>query len=81
MLAELTLLVLAFLIAIVIFKIVKKLWVMFASSILAIIGLFLLNIIFGLGIAINIWSVLIVALGGLPGLVLVILLKILGIAF
>ena len=62
------------------FKIVKSLISLLISSIIAVVLLFGLNF-FGLGIVINIWSVLIVAIAGLPGLLLVILLHLLKIAF
>jgi hypothetical protein len=62
------------------FKIVKSLVSLLINSIVAILLLFIVNF-FGLGIAINIWSVLIVAIAGLPGLLLVIILHLLGIAF
>ncbi|MBI5223545.1 pro-sigmaK processing inhibitor BofA family protein [Candidatus Micrarchaeota archaeon] len=51
------------------------------NSIVAILILFLLNAIFSLGIPINIITILIVALGGVLGLVLVILLRLMKVAF
>jgi hypothetical protein len=51
------------------------------NSIIAIIVMFLLNAIFGLGIPINIITVLIVAIGGLVGLLLVIILRLMKVAF
>lgn len=62
------------------FKIVKSLISLLISSIIAVVLLFGLNF-FGLGIVINLWSVLIVAIAGLPGLLLVILLHLLKITF
>jgi hypothetical protein len=51
------------------------------NSLIAIIVLLLLNAIFGFGIPINILTVLIVAIGGLIGLLLVIILRLMNVAF
>lgn len=51
------------------------------NSIVAIAILFLLNAIFGLGIPISIITILIVAVGGIVGLLLVILLRLMKVAF
>jgi len=80
MLVEIIVFVLAVLIAVVLFKAIKKLAPLIINSVLALIALVVLNLT-GLHVAINIWSVLIVAIGGLPGLILVVLLHVLGWAF
>ena len=51
------------------------------NSLIAIGILFLLNAIFGLGIPINIITILIVAIGGLVGLLLIIILRLMKVAF
>jgi len=51
------------------------------NSIVAILIMFLLNAIFGLGIPINIVTVLIVAIGGIVGLLLIIILRLMKVAF
>jgi hypothetical protein len=51
------------------------------NSIIAFAILFLLNAIFGLGIPINIITILIVAIGGIVGLLLVIILRLMKVAF
>ncbi len=51
------------------------------NSVIGIILLLLINLFPIIDVDINIWSILIVALGGIPGLILVILLSMLGIAF
>lgn len=52
------------------------------NSIIGIIGLVLVNLIPNfVNIPINVWSVLIVAFGGIPGFVLLILLDVLKLAF
>jgi len=81
MLAEIILVILAILFVIVAFKMLKKFWPLIINSVIALVILMLLNGILKVGVAVNLWSILIVAIGGLPGLVLVVLLHILGIAF
>jgi len=51
------------------------------NSIIAIAIMFLLNAIFGLGIPINIITILIVAIGGIVGLLLIIILRLMKVAF
>jgi hypothetical protein len=51
------------------------------NSIIAIAIMFLLNALFGLGIPINIITILIVAIGGIVGLLLIIILRLMKIAF
>jgi len=51
------------------------------NSLIAIGILFLLNAIFGLGIPINIVTILVVAIGGIVGLLLIIILRLTRIAF
>ncbi|MFH0738101.1 MAG: pro-sigmaK processing inhibitor BofA family protein [Candidatus Micrarchaeota archaeon] len=51
------------------------------NSLIAIVIMFLLNAIFGLGIPINIITILIVAIGGIVGLLLIIILRLMKVAF
>ena len=51
------------------------------NAIIAFLILFLLNAIFGLGIPINILTILIVAVGGIVGLLLILILRFMKIAF
>jgi hypothetical protein len=51
------------------------------NSLIAIAILFLLNAIFGLGIPINLLTILIVAIGGIVGLLLILILKLMKVAF
>ena len=80
MLVEIVILILAVLAIVVAYRALKKLTPLILNSIGALILLWILNIL-GFGIAINIWSILIVAIGGFAGLILVVLLNLLGIAF
>jgi len=80
MLIEIIVLIFAILAAIVIYRILKAVVPLIINSIVALIVLLSLNSI-GLGIEISIWSVLTVAIGGVPGLILVVALHLLKIAF
>ena len=51
------------------------------NSIIAIVILLLLNMVFGVGIPINILTVLIVAIGGIIGLLLILLFRFSNVAF
>ena len=51
------------------------------NSLIAIAIMFLLNAVFGLGIPINLITILIVAIGGIVGLLLIIILRLMKIAF
>ena len=62
------------------FKFTKSLVSLLINSVVSVVILFVLNYL-GLGLAINIWSVLVVAIGGLLGLLLVLVLHAFGIAF
>lgn len=63
------------------FKLLKSLAMLLIHSVGALILLFLINYVLGFNIAINAFSILTVALGGLPGLILVVILHLLGLAF
>jgi hypothetical protein len=80
-LSDLVLVVLAGAALYVLYYLLKNLAVIIANSIFGIIALFFLNSFFGLGIPINFWNVLAVAIGGVPGLVLVIIFHFLGLGF
>jgi hypothetical protein len=81
LLIELAVLAVAIILLYILFKILKEVIVLLANSIAGIIILFLLNIIFGLGIPINIFTLGIVALAGVVGLIVILVLHFLGIAF
>ena len=51
------------------------------NSIIAILIMFLLNALFGLGIPINIFTILVVAIGGIVGLLLIVILRLMKVAF
>ncbi|MBI5227859.1 pro-sigmaK processing inhibitor BofA family protein [Candidatus Micrarchaeota archaeon] len=71
----------AFLVLLLLLVFIQNPLAILINSLIAIGILFLLNAIFGLGIPINIITVLIVALGGIIGLLLIILLRLLKVGF
>ena len=73
-------LLLALFIVYLIYKFLKNPEYIIANSIMGILVFFILDLV-GAGIAINIFSVGIVAIGGVPGLILVLLLHFLGLGF
>ncbi len=77
---ELVSILIAVALAYLLFLVLKNSMYLILNSILALIVLFLLNMI-GINVDINIFTILIVAIAGFPGLVLVVLLHLLGIAF
>lgn len=73
-------LLVALLIVYLIFRFLKNPMYLIANSIIGILIFLILNL-FGTGIPINIFSVGIVAIGGIPGVVLVLLIHFLGLGF
>lgn len=71
----------AFLLLYLLLKFLKHPGLVIANSIMGIIIFFVLDVFFGLGIPINVFSVALVAIGGLAGVVLVVLLHFLGLGF
>lgn len=69
------------LLVIIVWKLGKGIIWLVVNSVIGLVVLVLLNFLPFINITINIWSVLIVALGGIPGIILVILLSHFGIAF
>lgn len=74
-------LIVALVIVYLIFRFLKSPIYILANSIMGIIIFFVLNFLFGLGIPINIFSVGIVAIGGILGVLLVLLIHFLGLGF
>ena len=73
-------LLVALLIIYLLLRFLKNPMYIIANSIMGILIFFFLNL-FGAGIPINLFSVGIVALGGIPGVVLVLLIHVLGLGF
>ena len=62
-------------------KMGKSLAVLIVNSVIGLIMLWLINLLPIVNVTINLWSILIVALGGVPGLILLVILDLLKIAF
>ena len=73
-------LLVAIFIVYLIYRFLKNPMYIIANSIMGIVIFFILNLI-GVGIPINVFSVGIVAIGGIPGVILVLLLHFLGLGF
>lgn len=78
---EITVLLIAIIAAIILYKILKTVKVMVINTVMGLIVLIAANFIFGLGIAYTWIVILICAFAGVLGALLVILLNYLGIAF
>jgi len=73
-------LVLAIIILYLLFRIIKSATYILVNSVIGIILFFLLNMI-GINVKIDLFSIAIAAIGGIPGVVLVVILHLLGLAF
>ena len=78
---EIGALLLAIFLLYVVFRFLKNPLLMILNSVLGFVALVILNVVFQLGIAINFWSIAIIALGGIGGLILIVLFHLLGLGF
>lgn len=78
---ELGALLLAFVIVYLLFSVLKNIAYLAANSIMGIIIFLLLNIVLGIGIPISLLSIGIVAIGGMAGVLLVLVIHFLGLGF
>ncbi|MBU1199474.1 MAG: pro-sigmaK processing inhibitor BofA family protein [Nanoarchaeota archaeon] len=81
MLKELIALVIVVILLLLFFKLVKTVIILIINSVLGLFALFGFNFLFNETIAINVWSVLITAVGGLIGFIIVTAAHFLGWAF
>jgi inhibitor of the pro-sigma K processing machinery len=81
LIAEILTLIVAVIIIYVLWKILENATELAVNSIIGIIAFWALNQFFGLGIPINWLSILVVALAGIPGVILVVLMHFLGLGF
>jgi hypothetical protein len=81
MVSEIGILLLVILAVVIVYLILKTAKYFIVNTVLGLIILALGNIIFKLGIAYSAIAILVVAIGGIPGALLVILLHVLGMAF
>ena len=80
LLSEILVIIGIFIVLYIIFKIGKFLLALVANVILGFIAIFVVNALFGIGIPWNLLVIVITAILGLPGVALIIILKLLGIA-
>jgi len=78
---ETTLLVITIIAVILVLYFLEAFTELLINAVAGLIILFVANLIFNLGIAYTFWSVLMCALGGIPGALLVIVLHIYSVAF
>jgi inhibitor of the pro-sigma K processing machinery len=78
---ELLALLVAVILIYVLWKLLKAIWYLLANSIMGILVFWVLNAFFGFGILINILSIAIVAIAGIPGVLIVLLIHFLGLGF
>ncbi|MBN1646108.1 pro-sigmaK processing inhibitor BofA family protein [Candidatus Woesearchaeota archaeon] len=62
-------------------KVVKKIFIFAINSVIGIFAMIGLNYLFNWGIVINFWSAVVVAIGGIIGVIIVIILHFTGLAF
>ena len=74
-------LIVALVVVLVLLMFIQNPMALLINSLIAILIMFLLNALFGLGIPINIITILIVAIGGIVGLLLIIILRLMKVAF
>ncbi|MEW6722768.1 MAG: pro-sigmaK processing inhibitor BofA family protein [Candidatus Micrarchaeota archaeon] len=79
--AEAGALVLAVVLLYVLYYFIKNFAVILANSVFGLVSFILLNSFLGLGIPIDIWTIGIVGIGGFGGLIVVLILHFLGLAF
>ena len=81
MLRELLALIVVILIIILLFRIIKKFFIFIISSVIGMFALFGFNYLFYADVAVNFWSVIITAIGGIIGFIIVVGMHYLGWAF
>ncbi len=74
-------LILAIIVVAVLFKVFRNIVGLVVNAVIGVVILWLLNLLLTPPVAINIWSILISAIGGIAGVIIVIVLHFLGIAF
>ena len=74
-------LLVAFVLIYVLWKVLKLVGYLIANSVMGILVFWALNAFFGLGIQISLLSVAIVAIAGIPGALIVLLIHFLGLGF
>jgi len=81
MLWEIIGVIVAIVLVLLLFWLVKRVLILFINSVIGLFALFGFNYLFNAGIKINFWSVLITAIGGIIGFIIVLAAHYLHIAF
>lgn len=81
MIGEIVGLILAIIIVVLLFRVARSIPALIGNAVLGIIILVVLNLFLSPPVVINLWSILISAIGGLAGVIIVVVLHFLGIAF
>lgn len=81
MFRELLALIVVVIIVLLLFRIIKKLFIFIISSVIGMFALFGFNYLFYADVAINFWSIIITAIGGIIGFAVVVGMHYLGWAF
>lgn len=79
--AEILGLILAIIIVIVLFRVARNIPALIGNAVIGVIILVILNLFLSPPVVINIWSILISAIGGIAGVIIVVVFHFLGIAF
>ncbi len=79
--AEILGLILAIIIVVVLFRVARNIPALIGNAVIGVIILVILNLFLSPPVVINIWSILISAIGGIAGVIIVVVLHFLGIAF
>lgn len=69
-----------FLVIFIIFALGRVILGLLVNSILGLLAIYILNVVFGLGIAINLLTLILVAIFGLPAVAIIVILKLFGIS-
>jgi inhibitor of the pro-sigma K processing machinery len=78
--SELVIVAASILILYIIFRLGKLLMGLIVNVVLGFVSIFVINAVFGLGISFSLLAIIITALLGLPGVALIIILKVLGVS-
>jgi hypothetical protein len=77
--SEIILIMAILIVLFIIFKLGKLVLGMILNSILGLLAIFIVNYLFNLGIVYNLLTIIVVAITGIPGAIVIILLKLVGI--
>jgi inhibitor of the pro-sigma K processing machinery len=79
--AEILGLILAIIVVVVLFRVARSIPALIGNAVIGVVILVILNLFLSPPVVINIWSILISAIGGIAGVIIVVVFHFLGIAF